>query len=103
MGCSSCGTASPSPRIAQQNKVSVIDVFSPDCPYTSSMLEGFRDALIWFKDRGLHIKHNITSKTMNSHIGIVLSSLNFNNRCRYESQLDQISDLVNLIVAIQNE
>lgn len=71
------------------------------CEFTVPMLQDFHTKLLWFKDRALYRKHNITPKIMNSYIGIVLSALNTPQRCTYREKLNLISDLVDFIVTIQ--
>jgi len=99
MGCTRCGAKSP----LIQNVVHNYSVAAPvqDCPYTVAMLKDFNDKLEWFKSKRLFAQYNILAKTINKYLGVVLTSLNVNNRCMYKEQLDIISDVVDLIVTIQ--
>lgn len=103
MGCTSCGTASVVTNniIPGLNRVSKNENFG-DCDYTREMLENFNAYLVWFKTKGLHIKNGISSHDMNKYTGIVLSALNINNICRFKTDLDKISDVVDLIINVKN-
>lgn len=102
-----CGNkaVSPSNNSVQRNRSSKgkQQISSGPCSYTDEMLENFRDTLVWFKDRALHIKNGIASRDMNKYIGIVLSAINNKNKCTYETQLEQISDVVDLIISIRDD
>jgi hypothetical protein len=104
MGCSACGAKAfvhtSNFRVANQR---VAQITSGPCEYTVPMLEDFHRKLIWFKNRALYRKHNIAPAKMNRYIGIVLSSLNVPNRCTHQVMLNEISDVVDLIVTVQQE
>lgn len=102
-----CGTCAARAAAIANNKQSVsVSLKSSSqtgpCEYSVEMLQDFNKKLTWFKDRALYRKHNILPRTMNKYIGIVLSALNVPNRCIYKDELDTISDLVDLIITIQN-
>lgn len=102
-----CGTCAARAASIANNKQSVsashkMSAQSGPCEYSVEMLQDFNKKLVWFKDRALYRKHKILPRTMNKYIGIVLSALNVPNRCTYKEELDTISDLVDLIITIQN-
>lgn len=102
MPCATCGAKTP----LIQNTVQHYSVTAPviqNCEYTVEMLKDFNDKLEWFKSKKLFSQYNILAKTINKYLGVVITSLNVNNRCMYKDQLDIISDIVDLIVTIQKD
>lgn len=104
MGCSSCGGSSvssnPSSFVYAKN-LSQVESLEP-CEYTNEMLNDYLNRLYWFKDTGKFIQQKITPATINKYLGIVLTSLNINYKCTYKKDLAAITDLVNLIITLQN-
>lgn len=107
MGCSTCGRsaamrAASSQALKLATSPSVQSVVDPNCPYTQEMLLNFKSKLIWFKDSGKYLTLNLTPGVLNRYIGLVLTSININNKCTYQTELNNIQDLVNTITLLQN-
>lgn len=101
MGCRACGSASvPPPNTVARMNPTQQAVVGP-CDYNIDRLKDMNARLVWFKSKGLFVKYNVTSKKLNQYIGIVLTSLNINNKCTYKNILDEASNLVDLIISIQ--
>lgn len=104
MGCSACGA----PRVATATNTA--QMVSPkyrvqeviDCDYTTAMLKDYKNRLTWFKDKALYVQHGYKASLMNKYIGIVITSINIDNKCVYKKELDAITDLVNFIITLQN-
>ena len=103
MGCSACGAASVINNGARSfsRKVNVEESDPGPCEYSKVMLEDFEERLVWFKEKGLFIQYNVQAKSLNKYIGIVKTSLNILNRCKYRIILSKVSDLVDLIITLQ--
>lgn len=71
------------------------------CEYNDVILTAQLDKLKWFKDKGLHVKHGYKPSLINKYIGIVLTSININNKCAYKDILDETSNLVTFIISLQ--
>lgn len=103
MGCADCAARAAilrnSSKMVRNNYRA--EQSTEPCEYTVEMLRDYEEKLVWFKNKGLHLKNNISPKTLNSYIGIVLTSLNVGNKCVYRDTLAKIKDLVDLIVILQ--
>jgi hypothetical protein len=102
MGCSICGSKVAS-TLRTGEMVSInyrIKQNQGPCEYTVEQLRFFEEKLMYFKDKALYVKQNMKPSLVNKYIGIVLTSLNINNRCMYKEKLDKIKDLVDLIITL---
>lgn len=63
-----------------------------DCEFTMDQLEGWKDKLICFKDKGLYKTYNVTPALLNRYIGVVLSAINLfpKSPCAFQNQLNEI-------------
>lgn len=104
MPCATCGAKAAIQHSAIQRvqTTNYLQNSQEPCEYSVEMLRDFEEKLVWFKNNGLYLKHNIAPVTMNKYIGIVLTSLNIHNRCMYRNILDKISDVCDLITTLQN-
>lgn len=105
MGCSACsGKAAISNdtagMVSTNYRVEAKANAGP-CEYGNSDFQNWYDKLIWFKDRGLYVQHNIAASTINKYLGILLTSININNKCTYQNDFPEIIDVVSLIVTLQ--
>jgi len=105
MGCSSCGSGT----VAQANALNIVNrqyrvqQQAGPCDYTNEILDVWLTKLKWFKDTGLYTKFNVKAGTINKYLGIVLTSINVNNKCNYKTSLDiEIKTLVTFITGLQN-
>ncbi len=99
MGCG-CGSGSIH-VVSSKSKNSLNITPNVDCPYNDVILLDFKNKLTWFKNNGLYLEYNITASVMNKYIGTVISSININDKCTYESILNEVSNLVDLIITLQ--
>lgn len=105
MGCSSCGgsqiaVASNSNMVNNQR---VVQQEVGPCDYTNDILIVWADKLKWFKNKGLYVKYNISGGTINKYLGIILTSININNKCKYRDLLDNgIKQLITFITGLQS-
>lgn len=104
MGCSSCGT-----KVIASNASNMVSksyrVQQPvgPCEFTDDILNVWLDKVKWFKDKGLYIKYKVAPATINKYLGILITSININNKCTYKDMLNgEISSLVTFITGIQN-
>jgi len=103
MGCSSCGksTAAPLNNVRVSKLQKSIKVPEGPCDYTNEILNVWADKLKWFKNKGLYVNYKVRAGTLNKFIGIVLTSINVNNKCNYKKELDnEIKTLVTFITGI---
>lgn len=103
MGCSSCGTAVAASLMENKSNVTSYksQVISGPCDYTDEILTIWLDKLKWFKNKGLHVKNNVSPALINKYLGIVLTSLNVSNKCVYKTVLDDIAKLITIINGLQ--
>jgi len=102
MPCAACGAkAVYNQQSVQRTSLKSNSINQEECQYTTAILKDFNEKLVWFKDKALYIKYNISSATINKYIGTVLTALNSYNKCLYKSILDKVSDLVDLIITLQ--
>jgi hypothetical protein len=104
MGCSSCAAAAAARAASAQNKVSNVSsssVTTEECLYTDYMLNVWLVKLKWFKDTGTYVRYNVAPSLLNKYLGVVLTSLNVNNKCVYKLVLDDISKLITVINGIE--
>lgn len=109
MACGTCG-ARAAAAAAQNNNISNAN-FSTSyqnqqstepCEFSHDQLVFFKQKMIELKDSGKYIAKGIKPATMNQYIGILLTSLNINNKCTYRTYLQTISDLVSILILEQN-
>lgn len=101
-----CGNAviSPVNNLSKVNNKSKVNKVYVDCDYTDDILKIWVDKLKWFKNKGLYIKHNVPASTVNKYLGILLTSMNVNNKCVYKEILDnKINALIVFITGLENE
>ena len=102
MACGTCGSSSVAMGNTQQVSPNYkVEQNIGPCDYTNEILNVWLDKLKWFKDRGLHVKNNVPPAKINKYLGIVLTSINVNNKCVYKSTLDEIANLITLINGLQ--
>lgn len=108
MGCSSCGnkTNLSNTSISTSSNVLKNQTFNQNqepCDYTDDILQNWLTKLKWFKDKGYYVKYNVKGSVINKYLGIVLTSMNINNKCQYVDILNgEIKTLVIFITGIQN-
>lgn len=104
MGCSACAAASAA-RAAAANNTSFssksTQLSQGDCPYTDEILNVWLTKLKWFKDKGLYVKYKIEARLLNKYLGVVITSLNVNNKCVYRKVLDDVADLITAINGLE--
>ena len=101
MGCSTCGGGGSVTTQNRSTNIKKQSVSTDFCSYTEAILNRWYDKLVWFKSTALYIKYNIKASTINKYLGIVLSSINMNNKCYFKDNLDEMTDTINLIASLQ--
>lgn len=102
MGCSACRNKIAVANAGEmvQRNYRVAEPVGP-CDYTNEQLTIWADKLKWFKDKGLHVKYNYKPALINKYLGIVLTSININNKCVYKTDLDTMAALILFITSLQ--
>lgn len=104
MPCSACGSSVMSANnVGQmvQRNYRVAEPVGP-CDYDNTILNAQLNKLNWFKDNGLHVKYGYKPALINKYLGIVLTSININNKCMYKDILDDITKLVTFITSLKS-
>lgn len=102
MGCGSCAAAAAARKKVQAVKQkAILNNISQPCPYTNTMLLIWREKLKWFKRSGKSVLKRVATTTINKHLGVVISSLNINDKCRYKSRLDEVAKLITVINGLE--
>lgn len=102
MGCAACGTVAKAQNVGQMVSPSYRAEPIGPCEYTDTILNAQLEKVKWFRDKGLHVTYNYKPALINKYQGIILTSINSNNKCAYKKILDDISVLVTFITSLQN-